>query len=146
MFDRFGGQLERFFVLLGHSRFETDMFYAVEGYTNRCTNIPVEYVTVETQSWFYSVDTSDIPLPASATTVVKAGLGMECPDRRQANAWMHDAICILVATTTALSADAENEQEWEELHDDAVRTLKGSRWTVLIYCYVPLHAEDHLAI
>ena len=80
MFDRFGGQLERFFVLLGHSRFETDMFYAVEGYTNRCTNKPVEYITSKSKSWCYSIVTSDIPLPAFATTVVKAGLGMECHD------------------------------------------------------------------
>ena len=50
MFDRFGGQLERFFVLLGHSRFETDMFYAVEGYANRCTNKPIEYGTLESES------------------------------------------------------------------------------------------------
>ena len=61
------------------------MFYAVEGYANRCTNKPVEYVILESKSWCYSIDTSDIPLPASATTVVKAGLGMECPDGRRVN-------------------------------------------------------------
>ena len=121
------------------------MFYAVEGYTNRCTNKPAEHVNFESKSWCYGIDTSDIPLPPSATTMMKAGLGMECPDGRQVNARMHDAICILAATTTALSADAGNEPQWGELHDDVLRTLRGSRWTVLIY-YDPLHAEDHLAM
>ena len=124
MFDCLSGQLDCSFFLLGPSWLETAMSYAAEGYTDPCTIKAYGRVTFESQSWCHGTNTPGITLPALATTVVKAALGIECPGSRQAIGLARGVMPVLVVASTALPAKAGNEPQWKELYDDALRTLR----------------------
>ena len=131
--------------LFGPSRCATVMSIAVVRSLTRCTTKVDECVTLVSRWGHYGAEAHTYEFGTPVTTLTEAELSRGRPGGRRATGGSHGAQRKPVAVTTALSADAGNEPRWEERHYDALRTLRGSRWTVLIYCDGPLHAEDHLA-